>query len=231
MSVTKEVISRYEGVIKIDASAYGLEQERDIKRMRRHLPGQAKVLDIGCGFGLPTAQAAQFFDVSACDVINVHPSFLYDRDFTEMLMRMRGIDFTWINVNELPYPAASFDGILIYAVIEHIADKEPFLRECARVLKPGGKIFAFRAVNKRAFAEWFARRLGIATHGDDVVTEPMLRTAFSNTGFRIDEIGYQGWLPENGLPRWPIYLMNQVLTRIPLINIFSHDYWLIATKT
>lgn len=230
MKTTKEVIVRYEGIIKLDASAYGLEQAHDIAKMRRYLPEKAKVLDVGCGFGMPTTQAAQFFDMSACEIINDRPEFASDKEFMEMLMRMRGIDFTWIGGNGLPYPDASFDGILIYAVIEHVVDKEPFLRECARVLKPGGKIFAFRAVNRRAFAEWLARKLALPTHGADVVTEPMLRTAFSHSGFRIDAMGYQGWLPESTLPRWPIYVMNQALTRIPFVNAFSHDYWLIATK-
>ena len=226
MITGKQVVCNYEGIVKLDATAYGVEQARDIKRLRKYLPEKAKVLDIGCGFGQPTEQAAQFFDVSACDIANNNY-----KEFYEMLLKMRGIDFKWIDGDKLPYPDASFDGLLLYAVIEHVKDKESLLRECARVLKPNGKIFIFRAVNKRAFAEHFARMLNLASHGDEVVTESQLRHVFTNSGFRIDELGYQGWLPESGLPRWPIYWINKVLVRIPLVNMFSHDYWLIATKS
>jgi ubiquinone/menaquinone biosynthesis C-methylase UbiE len=206
-------------------SAYGLEQALDIKKMRRHLPARAKILDIGCGFGMPTAQASRHFEMSACDIAT-HDQ----KGFIETIMRMRGIEFKWIEGGQLPFPDASFDGVLMYAVIEHVADKEPFLRECARVLKPGGKIFAFRAVNKRAFAEWLARKTGLPAHGNDVVTKPMLQAVFEKTGFRIDRLGFQGWLPENRLPKWPVFCVNQILSRLPFINAFSHDYWLIAEK-
>lgn len=224
---TKEILRLYEGVVKLDTTAYGMEQARDIKRLRKHLPDGARVLDVGCGFGIPTTQAAQFFNVCACDV----PTNKCQA-FNEMLMRMRGIDFKWLEGDGLPYADASFDGLLLYAVIEHVRDDEkgPLLRECARVLKPGGKIFIFRAVSRRAVAERLARLFGLVSHEGEVVTEPQLRNVFAESGFRIDKLGYQGWLPENYLPRLPIYLINKVLTHIPIVNLFSHDYWLIATK-
>jgi len=225
MLPAKEILRLYEGVVKLDTTAYGVEQARDINRLRKHLPDGVKVLDIGCGFGIPTTQAAQFFDVSACDVLAQER-----KEFVEMLMKMRGINFKWIEGKDLPYPDASFDGLLLYAVIEHVKDKETLLKECARLLKPNGKIFIFRAVNKRAFAERLARMLNLVSHGDEVVTESQLRSEFTNAGFRIDRLGYQGWLPENYLPRWPIYLINKVLIHTPILNMFSHDYWLVATK-
>ena len=226
MQTGRELLDNYESIVKLDLSAYGMEQAHDIGMMQCHLPAGAKVLDVGCGFGMPTAQAARFFEMSACDVAS------YQKDFVEMLMRMRGVEMKWIENSVLPYPNASFDGVLIYAVIEHVPDahKESFLRECARVLKPGGKIFAFRAVNKRAFAEWLARKIGLPTHGDEVVTEPMLRTVFANAGFGIDKFGCQGWLPENRLPKWTVFLFNKLLTRIPFVNKFSHDFWIVGTK-
>ena len=36
---------------------------------------------------------------------------------------------------------ASFDLVLSHAVIEHVADAPLYLRECARVLKPGGHVY------------------------------------------------------------------------------------------
>ena len=39
----------------------------------------------------------------------------------------------------LPFAAASFDLVLSHAVIEHVADAPLYLRECRRVLTPGGR--------------------------------------------------------------------------------------------
>jgi SAM-dependent methyltransferase len=41
---------------------------------------------------------------------------------------------------EVPVPDASFDTVLYTGVLEHMEDPERALRECARVLKPGGNM-------------------------------------------------------------------------------------------
>ena len=41
----------------------------------------------------------------------------------------------------LPFPAGVFDLVLSHAVIEHVADAPLYLRECARVLAPGGRVY------------------------------------------------------------------------------------------
>ena len=41
----------------------------------------------------------------------------------------------------LPFPAGAFDLVLSHAVIEHVADAPLYLRECARVLAPGGRVY------------------------------------------------------------------------------------------
>ena len=41
----------------------------------------------------------------------------------------------------LPFPDRSFDVVLSHAVIEHVADAPLYLRECARVLAPGGHVY------------------------------------------------------------------------------------------
>jgi ubiquinone/menaquinone biosynthesis C-methylase UbiE len=41
----------------------------------------------------------------------------------------------------LPFRDRTFDMVLSHAVIEHVADAPLYLRECARVLAPGGHVF------------------------------------------------------------------------------------------
>jgi 2-polyprenyl-3-methyl-5-hydroxy-6-metoxy-1,4-benzoquinol methylase len=212
---------------EINMSAYGLVQKKDIVSMLKFLPKQASVLDVGCGFGGPSQEASEFFKVSACDVSTPSTNIR----FREAVMENRGIDFKWSTPDRLPYDNESFDGLLLYAVIEHVRDKQSLLRECSRVLKENGVIFMFRAVNSIAFAEKFARLLGYPTHGTDVVTRDEILEATQQTGFDILKWGYQGWLPENGLPRLSIFIINALLTKIPLINRLSHDYYFICRKS
>ena len=40
-----------------------------------------------------------------------------------------------------PFRGGSFDLVLSHAVIEHVADAPLYLRECARVLAPGGRVY------------------------------------------------------------------------------------------
>jgi 2-polyprenyl-3-methyl-5-hydroxy-6-metoxy-1,4-benzoquinol methylase len=41
----------------------------------------------------------------------------------------------------LPHPEASFDVVVSMDVIEHVPNPEPWVRELARVLRPGGSVF------------------------------------------------------------------------------------------
>ncbi len=225
---------QYEGIIKLDVTAYGWVQRRDIRKMTRFLPPRSRVLDVGCGFGIPTQQAARYFEMSACDVDSRG-----DPQFIEALMRRKGIAFKWSQPTHLPYPDATFDGLMLYAVFEHVgdvdavADKIAFLRECHRVLKLGGKLFVFRAVNRHAFAEHVSRLLRLPTHDSFVVTRRLIQTTTRESGFDLLEWGYQGWFPENVpfLPAWLIVISNAIFCRLPLVKNFSHDFWFVAEKT
>jgi len=54
---------------------------------------------------------------------------------------MRNLHFALADGMYLPFPSGSFDLVLSHAVIEHVADAPLYLRECARVLAPGGRMY------------------------------------------------------------------------------------------
>jgi SAM-dependent methyltransferase len=82
----------------------------------------------------------------------------------------------------LPFAAATFDGVLSVAVLEHVPDPRRCVAEIARVLKPGGWVFAavpglqpYHGYPKHYFnttrdglAELFADEFAV----DDITTSP-----------------------------------------------------------
>jgi SAM-dependent methyltransferase len=98
-----------------------------------------RVLDAGCGGGgMPLSLADE-----ARLVVGIDP---FPR-FTEAGVRLgreRGfphLHFALADGMALPFPDGSFDLVLSHAVIEHVADAPLYLRECARVLAPGGRVY------------------------------------------------------------------------------------------
>lgn len=83
-----------------------------------------------------------------------------------------------------PFPDASFDAIVLLATLEHIRDKAPLGRECARLLRPGGRVIITVPAPCVDAIIGFLCRLGLADgmsleehHGFDPATTPTFFTA------------------------------------------------------
>jgi SAM-dependent methyltransferase len=100
---------------------------------------RGRVLDAGCGGGgmpLSLAEHAAF-------VVGIDPVNRFG-DAGVVLARERGLtnlSFARADGMALPFRNGVFDLVLSHAVIEHVADAELYLRECRRVLAPGGRCY------------------------------------------------------------------------------------------
>jgi SAM-dependent methyltransferase len=106
---------------------------------RTGVPVHGRVLDAGCGGGgMPVSLAEEVRSVVGIDPI---PRF---RDAGVRLGRERQLNrlhFVLADGMALPFADGSFDLVLSHAVIEHVADAPLYLRECARVLATGGRMY------------------------------------------------------------------------------------------
>ena len=106
---------------------------------RAGVPIRGRVLDAGCGGGgmpLSLAEEAQM-------VVGIDPAERF-QDAGVRLGQERSLPnlhFALADGMALPFPDRSFDLVLSHAVIEHVADAPLYLRECARVLAPGGHVY------------------------------------------------------------------------------------------
>jgi SAM-dependent methyltransferase len=104
------------------------------------IPGGAKTLEIGCGTGKITAQAAKYRSSQAVGIDVLPQSIEYARSLADYLEVTA--DFFLGSGFLIPFSAESFDVVLSEGVIEHFsrAESDRMVAEHARVCRPGGHV-------------------------------------------------------------------------------------------
>ncbi len=105
------------------------------------------LLDVGCGAGfLSNRLSEEGFEVTGVDLSEESLAVAQRYDSTQ---RVR---YEKANAYELPYSDKSFDVVTCMDFLEHVEDPERVIRECARVLRPGG-VFFYHTFNRSALSE------------------------------------------------------------------------------
>ena len=107
--------------------------ERVLEVIRRHFPnpGGLRMLDLTCGAGSFSARLANLgVDVTPMDIEAVTPFYA---DAGKRVLGDANL--------ALPFPDGAFDAVVTIEGIEHLENPAFFMRECARVTKPGGMVF------------------------------------------------------------------------------------------
>jgi SAM-dependent methyltransferase len=100
-----------------------------------------RALDVGCNRGSIEALFRERFparsSVTSIDGIDVSPNAI--RAACEL--GLPNCHFEVYSGSRFPYPASTFDVVVLVEVLEHVPAKEELLREIWRVLKPDGRLF------------------------------------------------------------------------------------------
>ncbi len=124
---------------------------RHITFLSQGLAPRARVLDVGCGRGvLLGALADQGFRVDGVELSKEAAQGADPRAEIRIVP----------DLAEAKYPEASFDQVIIWHVLEHLADPRNTLEECRRMLRPGGRLIVavpnFSSIQARwGGPDWF----------------------------------------------------------------------------
>jgi ubiquinone/menaquinone biosynthesis C-methylase UbiE len=105
-----------------------------------------RVLDVGCGTGEMSERIAR--DLGAqVTALDSSPRMVH-------LTRERGIDAQVGDVQALAFEDASFDCVVAGWVLYHVLDRPRAIAECARVLRPGGRLAAATLASNNLAELW-----------------------------------------------------------------------------
>ena len=105
-------------------------------------PPGSDVLEAGCGVGAQTITIAPKNPHARIRSIDISASSLAAASQRIEAAGIANVTFEQADLFDLPYPAASFDHVLICFVLEHLRDPLGALARLKTVVKPGGTITA-----------------------------------------------------------------------------------------
>ena len=162
----------------------------------------AAVLDVGCGGGLLSEALAQAG--AKVTAIDLAPNLL-------KVARLHGLESgIKVDYREMPVEAlaeqapASFDAITCMEMLEHVPEPASIIEACAKLLKPGGRLF-LSTLNRTpaAFAlaivgaEYVARVLPKGTHQyRDFIKPSELAKWLREAGLELEDVSglmYEPW--------------------------------------
>ncbi len=148
------------------------------------LPRGARVADLGCGSGVFTELLRrEGYNAAGLDI---SPKLV-------ALGRAKypGLELIEGDAENLPFPDASLDGVLLSGLVHHFPDPQRLAAEVFRVLKPGGRFMAFDPNRANPFMWLYRDRtspfyspLGV-TENERPVRAGEVAQVFRNEGFRV----------------------------------------------
>ena len=156
------------------------------------------ILDLPCGHGFYLNMLRYVCD---CRLMGVDLDWSVLQQAQRTVTRLPRLQLSRADAMALPWAANTFDAIILTELLEHVADDVAVLRECLRVLQPGGVIaitvphanypFAWDPINK-SLEKLFGTKIrrgplaGIWANHLRLYTPAQLRARVLQAGFQIE---------------------------------------------
>jgi SAM-dependent methyltransferase len=189
------------------------EQPGYYRDITRHFRPDAKLLDVGCGTGW---MAEHFSDYTGID----------GSPEAVAAAQAKGRSILQGDVNQpLPFEDATFDGVVLKDLLEHVADPVSVVRETHRVLKAGGVVFASSPDAQRWVWDDYTHRRPFTRKG--------MRLLFADQGFAVDRVGYESVMPGTSIVsrRMPGNRRPAPLRWAAWLPFVRRNVWLLARRS
>jgi ubiquinone/menaquinone biosynthesis C-methylase UbiE len=152
-------------------------------RLAKLKPG-ARIADLGCGSGVFT------------DLLQQQGYVPVGLDISPKLIELGkakypNVEFIEGDVEHLPFPSASLDGVLLSGLVHHLPDPARCAAEAFRVLKAGGSFVAFDPNRMNPFMYLYRDRssplyssVGV-TENERPVLAHQIASVFQRSGFKV----------------------------------------------
>ncbi len=140
--LTEKVLCRY------DQDHFGGLPAVDELARLAGIGADTHVLDVCCGVGGPARYLADRLGCRVTGVDVTRSRIEAARRFTELVGLGHLVDFCHGDAQAMPFATACFDVVIGQEAFAHVPDKARLIGECARVVKPGGRI-AFTDILRR----------------------------------------------------------------------------------
>ena len=157
----------------------------DAFRRLSGLPAGARVADLGCGSGVFT----QLLQRAGYDCVGLD---LSPKLIAIARTKFPQIEFLEGDVERLPFPTGSLDGVLLSGLVHHLPDPSRCAAEVFRVLRPGGRFVAFDPNRMNPFMYLYRDRsspfyspVGVTANERPVLAHK-IADVFRGAGFTVD---------------------------------------------
>jgi len=107
-----------------------------------NFPPNSKILELGCGLGILWLNNQEKIQKSWDITLSDFSQQMLDKTKQNLEKANQPFHFQLINIQNIPYPDATFDAIIANGLLYLIPDLESSLKEVTRVMKPGGIFIA-----------------------------------------------------------------------------------------
>jgi SAM-dependent methyltransferase len=188
------------------------EQPGYFADITRHFAQDAELLDVGCGSGWLGDHFSHYTGIdSSADAVDA--------------AREKGREIQQGDVDEpLPFADASFDGVVLKDLLEHVREPTAVVAEALRVLRPGGRVFASSPDAQRWVWDDYTHRRPF--------TRKAFRLLFRDAGFDVEQVGYESVMPGTSIvsARMPSNRRPAPLRAAAWLPIVRRNVWLVARK-
>jgi SAM-dependent methyltransferase len=180
LGMLDRVVPEYDGSARLTAGSSARPALSAVEGEVEGLTAGLRVLDVGCGAGNMIHHLSRYGQVKG---VEIDPRPI-------AVARQRGYEVEQGDATQpLPFEAGSFDLVSALDLIEHNKDDMAILRECYRLLSPGGHV----VITVPAFMWLWSNNDVINAHVRRY-TAGELRDKLQQVGFRIRRMTYNNFL-------------------------------------